>query len=81
VELLKAGKSVKVFTVSGKSVKTVNQEGMEEVNVKENELDGEGKFKFLKHSMTMLRWHTGVKVTEVKKGYGVRLDKRKMAWE
>jgi len=81
VDLAKVGKSVEVFTVSGPSVNAVTKEGKEEVGVKESKWDGEGKFKFLKHSMTMLRWDTGNKVVEVSKGDGVRLDTRKMAWE
>jgi len=70
-----------VYTVSGPSVKAVNAEGKEEVGVTETKWDGHGKFKFAKHSMTMLRWQTGQKVKEVSKGDGLRLDTRKMAWE
>lgn len=80
-ELQGAGKSVDVFTITGKDVTVVNTGGKDEVSVKESKWDGQGKYKFGKHSMTMLRWDTGKKVTEVKKGDGVRLDTRKLAWE
>jgi len=81
VDLAGVGKEVEVYTVTGSDVKAVNAEGKEEVSVKEGKWDGEGKFKFPKHSMTMLRWKTGKKITEVTKGDGKRLDTRKMAWE
>jgi alpha-N-arabinofuranosidase len=80
VDLVGVGKEVEVFTVTGKDVKAVNVEGKEEVGVKESKWDGQGKYRFLKHSMTLLRWGTGKKITEVVKGEGLRLDTRKMAW-
>ena len=81
VDLVGVGKKeVEVFTVTGKDVKAVNVEGKEEVGVKESKWDGQGKYRFLKHSMTLLRWGTGKKITEVVKGEGLRLDTRKMAW-
>jgi alpha-N-arabinofuranosidase len=71
---------VEVYTMSGKDVKAVNVEGKEAVGVEESQWDGKGKYKFAKHSMTLLRWATGKKITEVAKGDGVRLDTRKLAW-
>jgi len=79
-DLKGGGKDVQTFTVSGPSVKAVNIEGKEEVGVKEGKWNGEGKYSFAKHSMTMLRWQTGEKIKEVEKGEGERLDTRKMAW-
>lgn len=76
-----AGSVVEVYTVTGPDVKCVNAVGKEPtVGVQETTWDGEGKFRFLKHSMTMLRWKTGQKVVEVLKGDGERLDTRKLAW-
>jgi alpha-N-arabinofuranosidase len=80
VDLAGVGKEVEVYTVTGKDVKAVNAEGKEEVGVKESKWDGQGKYKFVKHSMTLLRWETGKTVTELVKGDGVRLDTRKLAW-
>jgi alpha-N-arabinofuranosidase len=80
VDLTGAGKEVEVYTVSGPGIKAVNAEGKEEVSVKESKWDGQGKFKFSKHSLTMLRWATGKKVTEVSKGEGTKMDTRKLAW-
>lgn len=80
VELTGVGKEVEVHTVTGKDAKAVNVEGKEEVGVKESKWDGQGKYNFDKHSMTLLRWETGKKITEVVKGDGVRLDTRKLAW-
>lgn len=80
VELAGVGNEVAVYLVTGPSVKSVNTATKEEVGVKETKWDGQGKFKFSKHSMTMLRWKTGKKVAEVSKGDGLRLDTRKMAW-
>jgi alpha-N-arabinofuranosidase len=76
VDLTGVGKEVKVYTVTGKDVKAVNVKGKEEVGIKESKWDGQGKYKFTKHSMTMLRWKTGKKITEVVKGEGARLDTR-----
>jgi alpha-N-arabinofuranosidase len=81
VELSGAGNDVEVFEVNGATIKAVNAEGKEEVSVKNSKWDGSGKYTFPKHSMTMLRWSTGKKITEVKKGDGLRLDTRKLAWE
>jgi alpha-N-arabinofuranosidase len=80
VNLKGAGKEVDVYTVTGPNVKSVNSEGKEEVGVKESKWDGQGKFKFSKHSLTMLRWATGQKVTQVSKAEGERFDTRKLAW-
>ena len=81
VDLAGVGKEVTVYTVTGPSVKSVNEAGKKpEVGIKETTWDGKGKFKFGRHSMTMLRWQTGQKVVEVSKGDGLRLDTRKLAW-
>lgn len=80
VDLQGVGKEVDTFTVTGPNVKAVNAEGKEEVSIAESKWDGQGKYKFGKHSLTMLRWGTGEKINEVLKGEGIRLDTRKMAW-
>lgn len=80
VDLTGAGKEVEVYTVTGPSIKAVNAEGKEEVSIEESKWDGHGKFKFSKHSLTMLRWSTGKKITEVSMGEGTRFDTRKLAW-
>jgi len=81
-ELKEVGDEVEVYTISGPSVKAVNVDGKEQVGVKESKWDGtKGKYKFEKHSITMLRWHTKQKITEVSKGDGTRLDTRKLAWD
>jgi alpha-N-arabinofuranosidase len=75
------GEEVTVYTVTGPNVKSVNEAGKKpEVGLQETTWNGKGKFKFLKHSLTMLRWKTGQKVVEVLKGDGERVDTRKMAW-
>jgi alpha-N-arabinofuranosidase len=71
-----------VFMVTGASIGAVNVEGNEEVSVQESTWSGgPGKFRFLRHSMTMLRSQTGQKVSDLSKGEGTRLDTRKLAWE
>jgi len=80
VDLSGVGKEVEVYTVSGKDVKAVNVQGKEEVAVSESKWNGQGKYKLAKHSMTLLRWATGKKITEVGKRDGIRLDTRKLAW-
>jgi alpha-N-arabinofuranosidase len=72
VELIGIGKEVQVYKVTGSDINVVNTVGKEEVGVEESKWDGKGKFKFSKHSMAMLRWETGKKVSEVKKGDGKR---------
>ncbi|RYN30450.1 putative alpha-L-arabinofuranosidase C [Alternaria tenuissima] len=52
---LKADK-VEVHTVTGDNVDVVNTEGVQNVGIKESSWDGQGKFKFGKHSFTLLRW-------------------------
>jgi alpha-N-arabinofuranosidase len=47
---------VLVYTVGGESVGVVNTEGEQNVGVKESKWDGKGKFRFGKHSFTMVRW-------------------------
>jgi alpha-L-arabinofuranosidase len=80
VDLVGTGKEVAVYMVSGPTIKSVNAAGSEEVGVKETTWDGQGKYKFSRHSMTLLRWQTGQKVKEILKGDGTRLDTRKLAW-
>lgn len=79
-DLLGVKGEVEVFTITGDNVKVVNTAEKEEVGIKESKWDGKGKYTFGKHSLTMLRWATGEKVVEVKKGEGERLDTRKLAW-
>jgi len=50
------GVNVQVWTVRGKDVNVTNMDGTEEVGVKESTWDGKGRYRFEKHSMTMLRW-------------------------
>ncbi|USP75437.1 putative alpha-L-arabinofuranosidase C [Curvularia clavata] len=52
---LKADK-VEVHTVTGDGVDVVNTDGAQNVGIKESSWDGQGKFKFGKHSFTLLRW-------------------------
>jgi alpha-L-arabinofuranosidase len=52
---------VEVHEVSGNDAKATNMNGSEEVGIRESKWDGSGKFKFPKHSLTMLRWDTGSK--------------------
>jgi alpha-N-arabinofuranosidase len=80
VDLTGVGQEVAVYTVIGRNVKAVNVEGKEEVYVQESKWDGNGKFRFSKHSMSMLRWNTGKRVNEISKGDDTRLDTRKLAW-
>jgi alpha-N-arabinofuranosidase len=80
VDLASVGKEVEVYTITGKDVKAVNVEGDEQVGVKESKWDGQGKYMFAKHSMTLLRWSTGKKITEVVQVDKVRLNTRKLAW-
>jgi alpha-N-arabinofuranosidase len=47
---------VEVFTVGGDSVDVVNTDGEQKVSIKESTWDGKGKFRFGKHSFTLLRW-------------------------
>lgn len=63
---------VTVFEVTGNDIKAVNTKDSEGVGCKERKWNGEGKFKFGKHSVTMLRWNTGEKV----KNLPVRQDKQ-----
>ena len=80
VDLTGIGKEATVYKVTGQSVKAVNAEGKEEVSVQESTWDGHGKFKFSKHSMSMLRWNTGKKIKEVANEDGTRLDTRELVW-
>lgn len=71
---------VEVYTVTGSDVKVINTKEKEEVGIEESQWDGQGKFVFKKHSLTLLRWKTGKKIAEVGKGDDIRLDTRKLAW-
>ncbi|GAP87858.2 putative alpha-N-arabinofuranosidase C [Rosellinia necatrix] len=50
------GNHVSVYTVTAPQVTATNAEGREEVAIAESTWNGEGTYKFLKHSFTMLRW-------------------------
>ncbi|KAI1804536.1 glycoside hydrolase family 51 protein [Daldinia bambusicola] len=56
VELKGVGADVAVYTVSGPQVSSTNKEGKEEVSLSEGKWDGQGKYKFAKHTFTLLRW-------------------------
>lgn len=71
---------VTVFTITGPDVKAVNVGGKQLVGIEEGKWDGKGKYKFPKHSMTMLRWDTGEKIQDASKSNVGRMDVRKMAW-
>lgn len=47
---------VHVYTVTGESVAATNMKGREEVSIRESKWDGEGKYVFPKHSLTLMRW-------------------------
>ena len=47
---------VEVYTVTGESWDVVNTADKQSVEMKKTSWDGEGKFEFLRMSMTMLRW-------------------------
>ena len=69
VELKGAGTDVEVLEVTGADVKAVNTKEKQGVGLKEGKWDGKGLFAFKKHSMTMLRWHTGKRISEVSVGH------------
>ncbi|KAI3327772.1 glycoside hydrolase family 51 protein [Xylariaceae sp. AK1471] len=50
------GKDVSVYTVTAPQVTATNTEAKEEVGIAESTWNGEGPYKFPKHSFTMLRW-------------------------
>ncbi|KAI1480646.1 glycoside hydrolase family 51 protein [Daldinia eschscholtzii] len=56
VELKGVGTDVAVYTVSGSQVSSTNKEGKEEVSLSDGKWDGQGKYKFAKHTFTLLRW-------------------------
>lgn len=68
VEIGGVGKEVTTYIITGKHLKVINEEGKEEVGVKEGKWDGKGRFTFVKSSLTMLRWETGIKVKQVTSG-------------
>jgi alpha-L-arabinofuranosidase len=67
VELKGVGSDVEVFEVTGADVKAVNTKEKEGVGLKESKWEGKGLFCFRKHSITMLRWHTGSGPTDSRK--------------
>ena len=77
VELKGVGSDVEVFEVKGVDVKAVNTKEKEGVGLKEMKWDGKGLFGFKKHSMTLLRWHTGKRISEVSIGHSGPTDARK----
>lgn len=58
VDFQGASGAVQVFTVTGADPTVTNMDGVENVGVEESSWDGEGKFTFGKHSLTMLRWRS-----------------------
>jgi alpha-N-arabinofuranosidase len=48
--------TAQVFTVTGGDVMATNMKETEEVRVEESVWNGEGKYVFPKHSLTLLRW-------------------------
>ncbi|KAG4218684.1 hypothetical protein PC116_g32836, partial [Phytophthora cactorum] len=54
VELKGVGTDVTAYTVSGSRVSSTNKEGKEEVSLSEGKWDGQGKYKFAKHTFTLL---------------------------
>ncbi|KAI1815707.1 glycoside hydrolase superfamily [Poronia punctata] len=50
------GKKVSVYTVTAPQVSATNTAAKEEVSIAESEWNGDGPYKFAKHSFTMLRW-------------------------
>ena len=67
-ELKGVGSGVEIFEVTGADVKAVNTKEKEGVGLREWKWDGKGTFGFKKHSMTMLRWHTGKRMSDVSIG-------------
>lgn len=57
-ELKGLSRDVTVYRVTGESPDVINTEGSEKVSLSEDKWDGQGKFTFPKHSITMLRWST-----------------------
>ncbi|KAF2672127.1 glycoside hydrolase [Microthyrium microscopicum] len=51
-----AGTDIQVHTVTGSSTSVFNTQDNQEVRIEESKWDGKGKFLFLKHSFTLLRW-------------------------
>ena len=47
---------VQIYTVTGSGPTVTNMEGEQNVSVRESIWNGTGRFKFPKHSFTMLRW-------------------------
>jgi alpha-N-arabinofuranosidase len=78
VEVMGVGSDVTVFEVTGENVKAVNTKEKEGVGLTERKWDGKGKFGFKKHSMTMLRWQTGKRISEVVIGHGGHTDMAKL---
>lgn len=78
MEMDDATSEVTVFEITGKDVKATNTREHEGVGCSERKWDGKGKFLFRKLSMTMLRWETGVKITEVSGSKREAIDVRAM---
>ena len=66
VEGIEEGKEVDVYTVTGRDVAVTNIDGKEEVRVEDSEWDGQGTYRFKKHSLTMLRWRYSDSRTTIK---------------
>lgn len=56
VELKGVGSDVTLYEVLGENVSSANAAGEENVSLVERKWDGQGKFTFPKHSITMLSW-------------------------
>lgn len=53
---VEASGKVEVYAVTGPGVDAVNTEEKQEVGISESTWDGQGKYTFPKHSLTLLRW-------------------------
>lgn len=78
VELKGVGSAVEIFEVTGENVKAVNSREKEGVGLNERKWEGKGLFGFKKHSMAMLRWNTGKRVSDESIGQSSRADTRKL---
>ncbi|KAI0131073.1 glycoside hydrolase family 51 protein [Daldinia grandis] len=58
VQIKGVGADVSVYTVSGSQVSSTNREGKEEVSLSEGKWNGQGKYTFVKHTFTLLRWRS-----------------------
>jgi alpha-N-arabinofuranosidase len=78
VELKSVGSDVEVFEVTGADIRAVNTKEKEGVSLKVRKWDGKGPFGFKKHSVTMLRWPTGKRISDVSIGSSGLTGTRKL---